>query len=229
MNLRTVPQKGPGGVKIMCRFCANLDRRSHPDFLVAHLASMATDKGTHAMLLYSSALVALAGAFDGGTCRALKRRSFESLVKISTNFLAEFKSASDSDDSDHLTVTIHRKHLLFELFRRARDILTTVRDAHSNSDVEWALERSDHLAKAILNLVGVTNGTEWDFKEAEGTVTALAGLVTELCEWQMERTGEGPPNWPSDSSASRADRLAMSLYDVAEQLAIKRQKRFPES
>lgn len=213
----------------MCRFCADLKPRSLPESHVAHLAGMATDKGTHAMLLYSSALVALAGAFDGGTCRALKRKSFASLVKITTSFLAEFKVASDSDDPDHLTVTIHRKHLLFEMFRRARDILTTVRETDSDSDVEWTLERSDYLAKAILNLVGVTSGAEWDFKEAEGTVTALADLVTELCEWQMERTDEGPPNWPSHSPANRADRLAMSLYDVAEQLAIERQKRFPES
>lgn len=213
----------------MCKFCASLEASSHPDSLVAHLAGMATDKGTHAMLLYSSALAALAGAFDGGTCRELKRRSFKKLLKISTSFLAEFKAATHSDDCDHLTVTIHRKHLLFELFRRARDILTTVRETHSDSDVEWTLERSDYLGKAIMNLVGVTNGAEWDFTEAEGTVTALAGLVTELCEWQMERTGEGPPNWSPDSSGSQADRLAMSLFDAAEQLAIKRQKLFPKS
>jgi len=213
----------------MCRFCANLDRRSNSDFFVGHVASPAPDKGTRAMLLYAGALVALAGAFDGGTCRALKRGSFESLVRVSTMFLAEFKSASESDDSDHLTVTIHRKHLLFEMFRRARDILTTVRETHSDSDVEWTLERTDYLAKAILDLVGVTSRAEWDLKEAQGTLTALADLVTELCEWQMERTGEGPSNWPSNSSASRADRLAVSLYDVAEKLAIERQKLFPES
>lgn len=213
----------------MCRYCANFDGRTHSDFIVANLAGMGADKGTHAMLLYSSALVALAGAFDGGTCRALKRRSFATLVKISASFVAEFKSASESDDSNHLTVTIHRKHLLFESFRRARDVLTNVRESARFDDLQWALERGDLLAKVIANLVAVTNGTEWDFKEAEGSVTALADIVTEFCEWQMERTGEGPPNWSPDSSASRADRLAMSLYDKAEQLAIQRQKRFPDS
>lgn len=213
----------------MCKFCTNLDARSHPDFIVAHLAGMGTEKGTHAMLLYSSALVALAGAIDAGTCRALKRRSFASLVKISTSFVAEFKFASESDDTDHLTVTIQRNHLLFEMFRRARDIFTTVRDTDGVADLEWTLERGDYLAKAILNLAVVTNGTEWAFKEAERVVTDLAGLITEFCEWQMELTGEGPPNWSPDSLSSRADRLAVFLYDGAEQLAIRRQIRFPGS
>lgn len=211
----------------MCRFCANLDARSNPNFIVAHLAGMGTDKGTHAMLLYSNALVALAGAFDGGTCRALKRRSLAGLVKISVSFVAEFKSASESDDTDHLTVAIHRKHLLWESFRRARDVLTSVRETDSPEDLQWALERSDSLAKVIVKLVAVTNGTAWDFQEAERTVIALADLVTEFCEWLMERTGEGPPNWAPDSLPSRADRLAVFLYDEAEQLAIERQKRFP--
>lgn len=214
---------------MMCRFCANRGDRPHPDSIVAQLAGLGTEKGTHAMLLYSSALVALAGAFDGGSCRVLKRRSLVGLLNISTCFVAEFKAATDSDDSDHLTVTIHRKHLLFELFRRARDIFTTVRGTHSDPDREWMLERGDYLAKAILNLVNVTNGAEWDFEEAERLVTDLAGLITKFCEWQMERTGERPPAWSPDSCASRADRLAMSLYDGAEQLAIKRQKLFPQS
>lgn len=213
----------------MCRFCASPGAGSHPDFIVAHLASMGTEKGIHAMLLNSSALVALAGAIDGGTCRALKRRSFASLVKISTSFVAEFKFASESDDTDHLTVTIQRNHLLFELFRRARDILSTVHDSDGVADVEWTLERGDYLAKAILNLAVITNGTEWAFKEAERVLTDLAGLITEFCEWQMERTGEGPPSWSPDCLPSRADRLAVFLYDAAEQLAIKRQKRFAGS
>ena len=108
----------------MCKFCTNLNARSHADFIVERLARMGTERATHAMLLNSSALVALAGAIDGLTCRALKRRSFASLVKISTSFVAEFNFAIESDDTDHLTVSIQRNHLLFELFRRARDILT---------------------------------------------------------------------------------------------------------
>ena len=213
----------------MCRFCPNPVDRSPSEFIVPRLAGMGAEKGTHAMLLYSSALGDLAGAFDEGSCRALKRRSFAGLVKISTSFVAEFKAAAESDGSDQLTVTIHRKHLLIELFRRARDILTSVHGTNSIEDVEWTLERIDYLAAAILNLAAVTNATEWDFKEAEGLVGDLAGLVTEFCEWQMESTGEEPPNWSIESVASRADRLAMSLYDTAEQLAIKRQARFPSS
>lgn len=214
---------------MMCRLCANPVDRSHADFIFTQLAGMGAEKGTHVMLLYSSALVGLAGAFEGAACRALKRRSLAGLVRISTNFVAEFKVASESDDSDQLTVTIHRKHLLFEMFRRARDIITNVRRTDSAGDVEWTLERIDYLAQAVLNLVTVTNGTEWDLQEAERLVSDLAGLVTEFCEWHMECASEGPPTWSPDSIASRADRLAMSLYDAAEQLAIKRQKRFPES
>lgn len=211
----------------MCRFCANLDARFHRNSVVAHLAGLGTDKGTHALLLYSSALVAVAGAFGVGTCRALKRESLATLVKISASFVAEFKFALESDATDHLTVTIHRKHLLWESFRRARDVLASVRETDSPDDLQWALERSHSLGLVIVNLVAVTNGTEWDFQEAERTVLALADLVTEFCEWLMQRTGEGPPNWPSDSLPSRADRLAVFLYDEAEQLAIERQKRFP--
>lgn len=213
----------------MCRFCANLDARSLPDFVVAQLAGMGTDKGTHAMLLYSSALVALAGAFDGGTCRGLKRQSLATLVKISASFVAEFKCASERDNTDQLTVTIHRKHLLWESFRRARDVLTNARETDRSDDLQWALERGDYLAKAIVNLVAVTNGSAWDFREAERIVTALADLVTAFREWRMERTGEGPPNWSPNSLPSRADRLAVLLYDQAEQLAIERQKHFPAS
>lgn len=213
----------------MCRFCANPDARSHPGFIIAHLASMGTEKGTHAILLYSSALVALAGAFEGATCRALKRRSFTALVKISTSFVAEFKTAAEGDDTEHLTVTIHRNHLLFEVSRRGREIITAVRETDCDDDLDWTFERADYLAKALVSLLAVTNGTEWAFKEAERTVTDLADLVTEFCEWRMERTGEGPPNWSHDSLPSRADRLAVFLYDAAEQLAIKRQKRFPGS
>ena len=101
-----------------------------------------------------------------------------------------------------------------------------MRDTDSLADLEWTLERSDYLAKAILNLAISTNGTEWAFTEAERVLTDLAGLITELCEWQMERTDEGPPNWAPNSLPHRADRLAVFLYDAAEQLAIKRQKRF---
>jgi hypothetical protein len=93
--------------------------------------------------------------------------------------------------------------------------------------VLWTLERGEYLAKALVNLAQLAGGTELDFEEVERRLGDLAGLANAICEWQMELSGDGPPNCSVDTAAARADRLAMLLFDAAEDIAVARHKRFP--
>lgn len=213
----------------MCTFCTGLKNPFEPDIPLADLTRMGLDRGSHAMVLSAHAYAALAGAWNANSCRALKRRCLAILVTLTANFVAEFNFAQASEEPGHLTVTILRKQLLFELFRRARDLMTGLRDTDGEDDVRWALERGENLGKAMIDLASVANHSEWDFHEAERVLIDFANLVTELCERQMARTGKGPQAWTVDSPACRADRLAILLYDAAEEVAIKRQKRFDDA
>lgn len=211
----------------MCILCEEPGSNSGSIFDAARVAAMATDKVTRASLLYASALVAIAHAFEPRGCRAVQRKAFTSLVKVSASFVAEFKAIGESDGATDLEVSIARRQLFFAVFRRAREVLGLKPEPDYLPDVLWTLERGEYLAKALVNLAQLAGGTEFDFKEVERGLSDLAGLANAICEWQMELTGEGPQSWSADSAAARADRLAMVLFDAAEDIAVARHKRVP--
>lgn len=205
----------------MCPFCINGSDRYNMN--LTRMQFPACAKKTCAKLLYATALVHLATAFEPAACRVCKRQSFCRLVAVSRKFVAEFKESCGSEVSDHLEVSIVRRQLFFGVFRAARDVLALWPQA----DVLWTIERCEYLAQAFVNLGDTPRETESDFREVERRLTDLAGLATAICERQMELTGDGPSDWGSGSAAARADRLAMFLFDAAEEVAMGRQKRFP--
>lgn len=200
----------------MCPFCTNGCGRpcttyhpeQYPDFA----------PGTQATVLHALALVCVARGLEPAACRACKRLGLTHLVAVSRSIVAECRSAGSDDSGDQLTVALQCADLFFDLFRRARDLVGKVGDSDSPGDVLWTLERVRYLAKALANLAALAGGALFKVADAKRALTDLADLVTDVCEAQIAVTGEGQPEWHSAGPAYRADRLAVFLYDAAEQL-----------
>lgn len=189
---------------------------SHLIQITARSAEAAKDRLAQASILHAGALVALAGAFNPRACRDSQRQCLGSLVKASRSLVADFKTVGEGDGAN-----LHCEHLFWELHWPSSAIFGL---HEKDPDEVWMLERDELIGKTLANLSEACSGSHLELKQMARAVREHGDLAEELCAKDVELTGKGPPDWDPESGAYRFDRLAVLLYDAAEQLEMRADK-----